>query len=119
MNRRTTYTVTWPGRKKPGGLALNCHVHKGALRFFDTIRGHEIEGRVVRDGDDGFVFESAGYEPGLWEFKALTIGDFRRETCNIVENAGEVLRAVGTTEELQEWYLKVFGEEAGLNCSDD
>lgn len=118
MNRRTTYTITWPGDKKPGALALNCHMHKGALRFFDTIRGHEIEGKVIQDGDDTFTFESAGFRPGRWEFKALTIEDFRRRTVKTVENGTYIAQAIRTTGDLQEWYRKQFGEEAGLNYPD-
>lgn len=118
MNRRTTYTFTFPGQKKPSGLALNCHMHNGALRFFDTIRGHEIEGRVIQDGDDAFTFESAGYKAGRWEFKAITIEDFRRQTVKIVENGAYITQAIRTTDDLQEWYRKRFGEEAGLNYPD-
>lgn len=118
MNRRTTYTFVFPGQKKPGGLALNCHMHNGALRFFDTIRGHEIEGKVIQDGDDAFTFESAGYKAGRWEFRALTIEDFRRQTVKIVENSAYITQAIRTTDDLQEWYRKQFGEEAGLNYPD-
>lgn len=118
MNRRTTYTFTWPGRKKPTGLALNCHMKDGQLRFFDTIRGHMIEGEVVQDGDDTFVFESAGFKPGCWEFKMLTIEDFRRETFKIVGNSGYIIQAIRTTDDLQEWYRKTFGQDAGLNYPD-
>lgn len=54
MNRRTTYTYKWPGRKKPNGLAINCHMKNGQLRYFDTIRGHMISGEIVEDGEDAF-----------------------------------------------------------------
>ena len=118
MNRRTTYTITFPGRKTPSGLALNCHMYDGALRYYDTIRGHEIEGRIIQDGDDAFVFESAGFEAGRWTFKKLTIEDFRRETKKIVENSGYITQAIKTTDDLQEWYRKTFGQEAGLNYPD-
>ena len=118
MNRRTTYTITWPGRKSPIGLALNCHIHDGALRYFDTIRGHELKGRIIQDGDEAFAFESAGFEPGTWTFKALTIEDFRRQTVGIVENGDIIAQTIKTTDDLQEWYRKSFGEEAGLNYPD-
>lgn len=117
MNRRTTYTFTWPGGRKPAGLALNCHMHNGALRFFDTIRGHEIKGRIIQDGEDAFTFASAGFEPGNWEFKALTIEDVRRGVVWI-ENGGIITQTIKTTDDLQEWYRKTFGQEAGLNYPD-
>lgn len=114
MNRRTTYTVTWPGSKKPTGLALNCHMKDGQLRYFDTIRGHMIPGKAIQDGDDSFVFEStAGFMPGAWTFKALTIEDVRRGVVWI-ENGDVIAQTIKTTDDLQEWYRKTFGAEAGL-----
>ena len=115
MNRRKTYSFTWPGKKAPIGLAMNCHVKNGKLLFFDTIRGHMISGEVTEDGEDAFKFRSDGFEPGIWEFKALTIEDFRRQTWKIVENSEYIIQAVKTTDDLQEWYRKTFGEAAGLN----
>jgi hypothetical protein len=114
MNRRTTYTITWPGKKKPVGLALNCHMKGGCLRYYDTVRGHEIEGKITEDGDDAFVFESAGFMPGPWKFQALTIEDFRRYMGRRVENGHIIAQAIKTTADLQEWYRKQYGEEAGL-----
>ena len=118
MNRRTTYAFTFPDQKKPAGLALNCHMKDGALRFFDTIRGHEFGGKIIQDGDDAFIFESTRFNPGRWKFKAVTIEDFRRQTVKIVENGAYITQAIRTTEDLQEWYRKTFGEEAGLNYPD-
>ncbi len=117
MNRRTTYTFKWPGRKKPSGLALNCHMKDGQLRFFDTNRGHMIAGEVTKDGDDTFTFTSAGFEPGEWVFKALTIEDVRRGAVWI-ENGGIIAKTIRTTDDLQEWYRKTFGQDAGLNFPD-
>lgn len=113
MNRRTTYTFMWPNRKKPCGLALNCHMKNGRLRFFDTNRGHEIEGQITKDGDDAFTFTSAGFEPGPWTFRKLTIEDVRRGAVWI-ENGGIIAQTIKTTDDLQEWYRKHFGEDAGL-----
>lgn len=117
MNRRTTYTFKWPREKKPSGLALNCHMKDGQLRFFDTNRGHMIDGAVVKDGDAAFTFRSVGFEPGEWEFKALTIEGVRRGVVWI-ENGDVIAKTIQTTEDLQEWYRKTFGEDAGLNYPD-
>ena len=117
MNRRTTYTFKWPGRKKPNGLAMNCHMKDGQLRFYDTNRGHMIDGKVVKDGDGAFTFQSAGFEPGEWEFKALTIEDVRRGVVWI-ENGDIIAKTIQTTDDLQEWYRKTFGQDAGLNYPD-
>ena len=118
MDRRKTYTYKWPRDDRPYGLALNCHMKDGELRYFDTLRGHMIRGEVIEDGDNGFKFRSDGFEPGIWEFKALTIEEFRRETWEIVENGGYIVQAIKTTDDLHEWYRKRFGKEAGLNYPD-
>lgn len=117
MNRRLTYTVKWPGSKKPDGLAMNCHMKNGQLRFFSTIRGHMIDGEVIKDGEEAFTFRSDGFEPGEWEFKALTIEDVRRGVVWI-ENGDIIAKTIQTTEDLQEWYRKTFGQDAGLNYPD-
>ena len=117
MNRRLTYTFTWPSRKKPNGLAMNCHMKDGHLRFFDTSRGHMIAGEIVRDEVDTFTFQSAGFEPGEWEFKVLAIEDVRRGAVWI-EGGDTIAQSIQTTDGLQEWYRKTFGDEAGLNYPD-
>lgn len=117
MNRRTTYTFTWPGREKPTGLAMNCHMKDGKLRFFNTSRGHMIAGEVVQDGDDAFVFRSTGAYPGEWKFKKLTIEDVRRGVLWI-ENGDVIGQVIQNTDDLQEWYRKTFGQDAGLNYPD-
>ena len=117
MNRRKTYTFKWPSSKKPNGLAMNCHIKDGRLRFFDTGRGHMIAGEVVKDGEDAFTFRSADFESGEWEFKALTIEDVRRGVVWI-ENGDIIVETIKTTDDLQEWYRKTFGEDAGLYYPD-
>lgn len=118
MNRRLTYVYTWPGEKKPVGLAMNCHMKNGMLLFFSTYRGHGIEGKITKDGEDAFTFVSEGMEPGPWEFKKLTIEEFRRQIWKMTDNGGAIARTIKTTDDLQEWYRKQFGEEAGLNYPD-
>lgn len=119
MNRRTVYTYKWPGEKRARGLAMNCHMQDGHLVFFDTIRGHGFKGKIVRDTGDAFTFQSEQCQPGPWEFKALTIEDFRRETSRIVEDGPIIAQAIRTTEDLQEWYRKKFGADAGLYYPED
>ena len=97
---------------------MNCHVRDGQLWYHSTIRGHMIDGEVIEDGEDAFKFRSDGFEPGIWEFKLLTIEDFRREVWKIVENGGYIIQAIKTTDDLQEWYRKKFGQEAGINYPD-
>ncbi len=118
MNRRTVYTFKWPGEKRPNGLAMNCHMQDGYLVFFDTIRGHGIKGSIIRDAGDAFTFQSDQAMRGPWEFKALTIEDFRREVFKIVDDGPVIAQVIRTTDDLQEWYRKKFGADAGLNYPD-
>lgn len=114
MNRRLVYTVKRPGDKKSTGLALNCHLWRGAFRYFDMEHGHEIPGKVTEDGEDAFTFASEGYAPGAWQFEKLTIERFRRETYKIVEGGNYIAQTIRSTADLHEWYRKRYGEAAGL-----
>lgn len=118
MNRRMVYTFKWPGSKTPDGLAMNCHMRNGQLRYFSTTRGHMIDGEVIQDDENGFSFRASRTFPGIWEFKVLTIEDFRRQVYRIVEDGGVIAQTIQTTEDLHEWYRKRFGDEAGLNYPD-
>lgn len=114
MNRRLVYTVKRPGDKKPTGLALNCHLWRGAFRYFDMEHGHEIPGKVTEDGEDAFTFASEDCAPGAWQFEKLTIERFRRETYKIVEGGNYIAQTIRSTADLHEWYRKRYGEAAGL-----
>lgn len=116
MNRRKTYTYKWPREKKPGGLALDCHMKDGKLRFFDTLRGHSFPGEVIVDGEDDFIFLSTDYEPGEWVFRTLTIEDVRRGVV-MIENGDIIAKTISTTDDLQEWYWKTFGEDEDDGCN--
>lgn len=118
MNRRFTYKWKWPRSRGFDGLALNCHMWTQPdgdveFRFFSTLRGHAIPGEIIRDGDDAFTFLSRGFEPGEWQFEKLTIEDVRRGVVWI-ENGDIIGQTIHDTDDLQEWYRKQFGKEAGL-----
>ena len=91
MDKRAVYFYTLPGETACAGLALDMHIHNGSLRFFDTIRGHEIPGKVMEEDENGFTFTSTGYRPGEWRFDVLTVEEFRRDHYRMVEG-GESIR---------------------------
>lgn len=116
MDIRTTYTMKFPSQRKACGLALECHMYKGHLRFFDTIRGHEIPGEIIEDAGDSFRFLSKGFEPGVWEFKKFTIEELHKGTI-MIERVDR-LDYLQTTDELQDWYWKTFGCESDLQSEE-
>lgn len=114
MERRKVYYYSRSPKKKYNGIAMDCHMHQRdgedweELWFFDSIHPHMIQGVLVSETEDGFIFRSDGFEPGEWVFKVVTIENFRRWIYKHV-GMGEVIAAkIHTTEDLHEWYRKNF-----------
>lgn len=109
MDRRAVYQYKRPGADGFSGLAMDVHLHGGRLRFFDTLRGHELEGSLGQEQDDAFTYESESAVPGVWQFQVLTLAEFKaRAYKNVVD--GDVLAAtIKSTEDLHEWYRKEYG----------
>lgn len=102
MDKRAVYFYTLPGETACAGLAFNMHIYNGSLRFFDTIRGHEIPDQVIKEDDN--VFTSTGYRPEEWRFNVLTVEDFRRDHCKMVKDREALATVIKSTEDLWEWY---------------
>jgi len=109
MNQKAVYVFKMAGEADYHGIAMDVHPHNGCLRFFDTNRGHDIEGTVQSDGPESFSFVSSGYAPGVWSFKLLTLQDFRRKYYKLVSGGDELSRILQTTDDLHEWYRKEYG----------
>ncbi len=109
MDKRAVYFYTLPGETACAGLALDVHIHGEALRFFDTIRGHEIPGELTAEDEDGFTFTATGYRPGQWRFDILTVEEFRRERYKMVEGGDALAAVVKSTGDLHQWYRREFG----------
>ena len=113
-DRRKAYYYRWPDEhRKMTGIALDVHVHTDPkwgpeLRFDETGHPHMIEGEIVRETEDGFIFRSDGAFRGEWEFRELTIEDFRRFAYRYVEGGDIIAAKIHTTEDLHEWYRKTF-----------
>lgn len=108
INRRAVYVFRLPDEKEFTGVALDVHMHNGNLRFFDTNRGHKIEGKVTAETEDGFTFTSTGAMPGEWRFKVLTIEEFKRKHYKLVEGGEALATKIKTTDDLHEWYRREF-----------
>lgn len=114
IDRRKVYYYSRDPQQRYNGLAMDCQMNQRdgedweELWFFDSIHPHMIEGKIIRETEDGFVFRSDGAFPGEWTFKELTIEEFRRWVYKHVE-LGEVIAAkIRTTADLHEWYRKKF-----------
>lgn len=108
IDQRAVYVFKPPGEKDFTGIALDVHIHKEALRFFDTNRGHELPGKVTQETDNGFIFTSTGIIQGEWQFKVLGIGEFKRKYFKLVEGGQVLATKLQTTEDLHQWYRREF-----------
>ena len=104
MDQRAVYFQTTGGRDFTDRAAV--HIHKEALRFFDTNRGHELPGKVTQETDNGFTFTSTGITQGEWQFKVLGIGEFKRKYYKLVEGGQTLAAKLKTTEDLHQWYRR-------------
>lgn len=113
MNRDIVYRYRWTNESRYTGLAMDCHIRseneRNYLCYYDSLRGHMIEGQVLTDSDTGFTFRSDGFSKGVWHFDTLTIEDFRDWVYKHIENGRILAEKFATTEELNEWYRKEFG----------
>lgn len=109
MDRRKVYQYAPPWERGYTGLALDVHLQEGRLRFFDTIRGHELRGAVSEEGEDSFAFQAEGALEGCWRFRALTLKEFKRRVALQVEGGAAMAAALKNTQDLHEWYRKEFG----------
>ena len=84
----------------------------GKLKFHDTNRGHMFSGKLLQGYEDGFAFEvfeqEGAWVNGLWVFHKVTLQDFRQHLCHTVGNGEALAKTSNTTEELWEWYRKMF-----------
>lgn len=108
INQRAVYVFKPPGEKEFTGIALDTHTHNESLRFFDTNRGHEIPGKVTLEDENGFTFTSTGAMPGEWQFKVLTIQEFKRKYYKLTESGETLAAKIKTTDDLHQWYRREF-----------
>lgn len=108
MDKRAVFIFKTAGGNDFTGIALDVHMHKGNLRFFDTNRGHEIPGKVTEETEKGFTFTSNGAAQGEWQFKVLTIEEFKRKYYKMAEGGQTMAAKLNTTDDLHQWYRREF-----------
>lgn len=106
-NKKALYVIKeFPYGKNQLALHVCDDFQEGYLCFYDTGRGHMIEGKVEECFVDGFTFID-GHER-KWVFKEVSIEVFREKLCNNVVNGKEIVDSCKTTEELWEYYRTEF-----------
>ncbi|NLN42108.1 MAG: hypothetical protein GX160_09040, partial [Clostridiales bacterium] len=63
---------------------------------------------IKEETEKGFTFISEGYMPGEWQFKVLTIEEFKRKYYELVEGGQALAAKLNTTEDLHQWYRREF-----------
>ncbi|MGB3972995.1 MAG: hypothetical protein WBL58_02390 [Peptococcia bacterium] len=115
MDRRKVYIYKIPGDREFMSIACDCHMNQRTGEAWKELwfltppdRGHMIQGEVLRETKDGFIFRSDGVDPGEWTFKELTIKEFKRKFFKKVVGGEVIAHTIKTTEDLHEWYRKEF-----------
>ncbi|GHU43918.1 hypothetical protein FACS1894111_10330 [Clostridia bacterium] len=109
MNSTAVYAIKFIGDKDFTSLACHCQLwdnpdFKGLCYFTPEERTHMIKGEVTKESGVGFKFRSDGYAPGEWEFKALTLDNFRKEYHKLMIEGEKIAQIVRSTEELYNWF---------------
>lgn len=100
------------GERQGTQLALHVQIlaktneHPETLCFYDTNRGHMIEGKVVGVEDHAIRFQDT--KERIWELREVTIQEFRHRLAKHVGNGDAIAQTIKTTEDLWEWYRKKF-----------
>ncbi len=115
MDRRKVYIYKFPDERDFIGLACDCHMHQRSgeawreLWFLDPPEhGHMIEGEVLRETAEGFIFRSDGFKSGEWCFRELTIDIFKQSFYRHVVNGDALAKTISSTEELHALFRKEF-----------
>lgn len=114
MEQDKIYVFKFPEENDFNGFALECQMHQRTgedwkeLWFDNTIHGHMIPGDVLQVTPERFTFLSEGYNPGVWKFKLLTIGNFKREYFRLVCGGAALAAQFQTSEELYCWYREKY-----------
>ena len=114
MDNTKVYAMRLAGDDEFASVAMRCELRddpggfKGLCFLTPPDRGHMIEGALVEETGEEFKFKSTGYAPGVWEFQALTIDNFRKRFYKLVIDGEEIGQSVNTTEELYEWFNREF-----------
>lgn len=111
VDRNKVYAIQLADMDRPTGIALYAEMgyegFNGICYLTPPERGHMIEGKLGKETKRGFTFKPDGRK-GEWEFIEVTYENFRSDYHRLVEGSDEILAAVSTTQELQDWFHREF-----------
>lgn len=87
-------------------LHLTLTHKNGYLCFHDTDRGHMLKGEIVEEFENGFKFIDRNDRE--WQFREVTIQEFRHKIQRNVYNGEHIANLCTTTADLWEYYRKAF-----------
>ena len=105
-----------PITPKGEGVQLALHVQlqpatregsKECLCFYDTERGHMINGAMEKTEEHSFTFRDS-WRDEAWEFREVTIQEYRHRLAEHVASGKAIAAALKTTENLWEWYRQNY-----------
>lgn len=106
-NKKAIYVIKeFPYGENQLALHVCDDFQEGHLCFYDTERGHMIEGNVEECFADGFYFIDK--QKRKWVFKEVSIEEFQEKLWKNVVNGKEISDLCKTTEELWEYYRREF-----------
>lgn len=108
MDRQALYTLTFPGESNPLGLAVDLHEENGALCFHDTVRPHEMVGKVHEQEDLVTLTKEDGR---VFKFKLCTLAAFRRKHFKLAYNGQAIADICTSDADLWEYYRRRLRED--------
>jgi len=108
MDKRAVYIFKTAGGNDFTGIVAGRTHSQREPAVFDTNRGHELPGKVTEETEKGFTFTSTGAAPGEWQFKVLTIEEFKRKYYKLAEGGQTMAAKLNTTDDLHQWYRREF-----------
>lgn len=96
-------------------LGLDVEIGDGWVGFHTTQRGHSIDGYLVEETMDGFIWQRMSNEDGKivpdgrLTFKVITLEEFNREWRPKVYFGNDIPEFASDLE-LYEWYRRKFGD---------
>ena len=108
LDQRTVYTVKRQDWKPDGfnfDLAIQTCLQRGRLCYFNFDRGHMLDGKVVKELDNGIVFDSSTL--GIITLSPLTLREFNAYIRPSLDPY--VRQYIHDIDDVNVWYRKLAG----------